>query len=127
MDISRFTQKTQEALAEAQNVAVRYGHQEVDGEHLLLAFLEQEEGLFPRLLQKMDVPVDVFKEQVEMALSKRPQVRGPGGELGKIYLSQRLYQILTKAQQEAKHLKDEYTSVEHIILVFIDETHFSHG
>ena len=121
MDISRFTQKTQEALAEAQNVAVRYGHQEVDGEHLLLAFLEQEEGLFPRLLQKMDVPVDAFKEQVEAALSKRPQVRGPGGELGKIYLSQRLYQILTKAQEEAKHLKDEYTSVEHIILVFIDE------
>ncbi len=121
MDISRFTQKTQEALAEAQNIAVRYGHQEVDGEHLLLAFLEQEGGLFPRLLQKMDIPVDAFKEQVETALNKRPHVKGPGGELGKIYLSQRLYQVLTKAQEEAKHLKDEYTSVEHIILVFIDE------
>ncbi|MDL1971289.1 MAG: ATP-dependent chaperone ClpB [Candidatus Desulfofervidaceae bacterium] len=121
MDISRFTQKTQEALAEAQNIAVRYGHQEVDGEHLLLALLEQEGGLFPRLLQKMDIPLDSFKEQVEAALSKRPQVKGPAGELGKIYLSQRLYQVLTKAQEEAKHLKDEYTSVEHIILVFIEE------
>lgn len=121
MDISRFTQKTQEALAEAQNIAVRYGHQEVDGEHLLLALLEQEGGLFPRLLQKMDIPLDSFKAQVEAALNKRPKVKGPGGELGKIYLSQRLYQVLTKAQEEAKHLKDEYTSVEHIILVFIEE------
>ncbi|MDL1965095.1 MAG: ATP-dependent chaperone ClpB [Candidatus Desulfofervidus auxilii] len=121
MDISRFTQKTQEALAEAQNIAISYGHQEVGSEHLLLAFLKQEGGLFPRLLQKMNVPVDSFKEQVEALLSKRPQVKGIGGELGKIYFSQRLFQILTKAQEEAKHLKDEYTSVEHIILAFIEE------
>jgi len=121
MDISRFTQKTQEALAEAQNIAVRYGHQEVDGEHLLLALLEQEGGLFPRLLQKMDIPLESFKEQVEGALSKKPHIKGLGREMGKIYLSQRLYQVLTKAQEEAKHLKDEYISVEHIILVFIEE------
>ncbi len=121
MDISHFTQKAQEALTEAQNIAVRYGHQEVDGEHLLMAFLEQEGGLFPRLLQKMDVSIEAFKEQLEKALAKRPQVKGPGGELGKIYLSQRLYQVLTKAQDEAKHLKDEYVSVEHIILAFIEE------
>ena len=121
MDISRFTQKTQEALAEAQNIAISYGHQEVGSEHLLLAFLKQEGGLFPCLLQKMNVPVDSFKEQVEALLSKRPQIKGISGELGKIYLSQRLLQILTKAQEEAKHLKDEYTSVEHIILAFIEE------
>jgi len=121
MDISRFTQKTQEALAEAQNIAISYGHQEVGSEHLLLAFLKQEGGLFPRLLQKMNVPVDSFKEQVEALLSKRPQIKGIGGELGKVYLSQRLFKILSRAQEEARHLKDEYTSVEHIILAFIEE------
>ena len=121
MDISRFTQKTQEALAEAQNIAISYGHQEVGSEHLLLAFLKQEGGLFPRLLQKMNVPVDSFKEQVEALLSKRPQIKGIGGELGKVYLSQRLFKILSRAQEEAKHLRDEYTSVEHIILAFIEE------
>ncbi|CAD7769038.1 Chaperone protein ClpB [Candidatus Methanoperedenaceae archaeon GB50] len=121
MDISRFTQKTQEALAEAQNIAVSYGHQEVDNEHLLLAFLKQEGGLFPRLLQKMNVPIDSFKEQVEGLLDKRPRVKAIGGELGKVYLSQRLFKILSRAQEEAKHLKDEYTSVEHIILAFIEE------
>ena len=121
MDISRFTQKTQEALASAQEIAIRYGHQEVDGEHLLLAFLEQEGGLLPRILQKMDVPLESFKSQVESALEQRPKIRGIGGELGKIYLSQRLYRLLTRAQEEAKHLKDEYTSVEHVILAFIEE------
>jgi len=121
MDISRFTQKTQEALANAQEIAIRYGHQEVDGEHLLLAFLEQEGGLLPRLLQKMDVPVDGFKYQLESILEQRPKVKTVGGELGRIYLSQRLYQLLKRAQEEAKHLKDEYTSVEHIILAFIEE------
>jgi ATP-dependent Clp protease ATP-binding subunit ClpB len=121
MDISCFTQKMQEALSEAQSIAIRYGHQEVDGEHLLLAFLEQQNGLFPRLLQKMDIPLDSLKAEIEKELSRRPSVKGTGGEFGKIYLSQRLYQILTKAQEEAKHLKDEYTSIEHVILAFIEE------
>jgi len=121
MDISRFTQKTQEAISEAQNIAVRYGHQEVDTEHLILAFLEQEGGLLPRFLQKMDVPVDVFRERIETELNKRPRMKGPLGEIGKVYLASGLHQILVKAQEEARHLKDEYTSVEHIILAIIEQ------
>ncbi|HEX6898663.1 MAG TPA: ATP-dependent chaperone ClpB [Thermoanaerobaculia bacterium] len=121
MDINKLTQKSQEALQSAQTKALRYGHQEVDGEHLLLALLEQPEGLVPRLLSRMDIPADALKAEVERELSRRPKVSGPGAEAGKIYLTQRLQQILLRAEDEAKRLKDEYVSVEHLLLAMIDE------
>ena len=121
MDMNRLTQKSQEAVHDAQTKAVRYGHIEIDGEHLLLALLEQSEGLLPRLLKKMDVPVDSFKIKIEQSLDRKPRVSGPGTEPGKVYVTQRLDKILVKAEEEAKHLKDEYVSVEHLILPMIDE------
>ena len=120
MDINRLTQKSQEALQSAQTKALRYGHQEVDGEHLLLALLEQPEGLVPRLLSRMEVPVDPLKAEVERELARRPKVSGPGAEAGKIYLTQRLQQILLRAEDEAKRLKDEYVSVEHLWLALLE-------
>jgi ATP-dependent Clp protease ATP-binding subunit ClpB len=74
MDINKLTQKSQEALQAAQTKGLRYGHQEVDSEHLLLALLEQPEGLVPRLLARMDVPVEPLKSEVERELSRRPRV-----------------------------------------------------
>src|SRR5215213_4153437 len=121
MDINKLTQKSQEALSSAQTKALRYGHQEVDGEHLLLTLLEQPEGLVPRLLGRMEAPVDVIKAEVERELSRRPKVSGPGVEAGKIYLTQRLQQILLRAEDEARRLKDEYVSVEHLLLAMIEE------
>jgi len=121
MDPNKLTQKSQEALHDAQTKALRYGHQEVDGEHLLLALLEQPEGLVPRLLNKMDVAVENLKAEVEAELQKRPRVTGPGTEAGKIYVTQRLNRLLMKAEEEAKRLKDEYVSVEHLTLPLIDE------
>jgi len=121
MDLNRLTQKSQEAIHDAQTKAVRYGHIEIDGEHLLLALLEQSDGLLPRLLKKMDVPVDSFKIKIEQSLDRKPRVSGPGTEPGKVYVTQRLDKILIKAEEEAKHLKDEYVSVEHLILPMIDE------
>ncbi|UCE84281.1 MAG: ATP-dependent chaperone ClpB [Deltaproteobacteria bacterium] len=121
MDPNKLTQKSQEALHDAQNKAVRFGHQEVDGEHLLLALLEQSEGLIPRLFNKMDVPVDALKAEVEAELQKRPSVSGPGTEAGKIFVTQRLNRILMKAEEEAKRLKDEYVSVEHLALALVEE------
>src|SRR5947208_2095339 len=121
MDINRMTQKSQEALQSAQTKALRYGHQEADGEHLLLALLEQPEGLIPRLLGRMEVPTETLKAEVERELARRPQVSGPGVEAGKIYLTQRLQQILVRAEDEAKRLKDEYVSVEHLLLAMIEE------
>jgi len=121
MDLNRFTTRSQEALQEAQTKAIRYGHQEVDGEHLLLALVEQSDGLVPRLFQRMEVPVDSARERIEQELEKKPRISGPGAEAGKVYITQRLNKLLVKAEEEAKNLKDEYVSVEHILLAFIEE------
>ncbi|MCL6584027.1 MAG: ATP-dependent chaperone ClpB [bacterium] len=121
MDMNRLTQKSQEALQQAQTKALRYGHSEIDSEHLLLALLEQPEGLVPRLLNKMDVPIEPLCTEIERSLQRRPSVTGPGHQPGQIYITPALSQILVKAEDEAKRLKDEYVSVEHIMLAMIDE------
>ncbi len=121
MDLNRLTQKSQEALAEAQKTALQRGHVEVDGEHLLLALVDQTEGLVPRLLQKLDVPLPEFRARVEQVLEKRPSVSGPGVEGGKVYVTQRMNRLLIQAEEEAKRLKDEYVSVEHLALALLKE------
>ena len=78
MDLNRLTQKSQQAVQEAQSKALRYGHVEIDGEHLLLALLEQQDGLLPRLLARMEVPLASLKSALEQALERRPRVSGPG-------------------------------------------------
>jgi ATP-dependent Clp protease ATP-binding subunit ClpB len=122
---NKLTQKSQEALQSAQTVAVRHGHQEVDQEHLLLALIQQEEGIFPRLLLRMDVPVPALRTAIESELEKRPKVSGPGAEVGKVYITQALQKVLVRAEDEAKRLKDEFVSVEHLGLAIIDDTHSS--
>ncbi|HEX6198688.1 MAG TPA: Clp protease N-terminal domain-containing protein, partial [Thermoanaerobaculia bacterium] len=121
MDLNRLTQKSQEAVQAAQTKALRFGHQQVDGEHLLLALLEQPEGLVPRLLTKMDVPADSVKRELETELGKRPSVSGPGTEAGKIYITDRLRRLLVSAEDAAKRLKDEYVSVEHLLMALVGE------
>lgn len=121
MDMNKLTIKSQEALQAAQTKAIRYGHMEVDGEHLLLAMLEQSDGLVPRLLKRMEVPVEAVRERLEQELEKKPRVSGPGVESGKVYVTQRLNRLLIKAEEEAQRLKDEYVSVEHLFIAFIEE------
>jgi ATP-dependent Clp protease ATP-binding subunit ClpB len=121
MDMNKLTQKSQEAFAEAQSRAVTLGHVEVDGEHLLWALLDQADGLVPRLLQRMDLRPESLKGEVENELNRRPHVSGPGAEPGKIYVSQRLSRILVAAEQEARRLKDEYVSVEHLFMALLAE------
>jgi len=120
MDPNRLTQKCQEAVHDAQSRAVRAGHQEVDVEHLLAALLDQPEGLLPRLLRKMEIPADAVRERLDQTLAKRPQVSGPGATPGQIYVTQKLNQVLVAAEDEAKRLKDEYVSVEHLVLAILD-------
>jgi len=122
MDFNKLTQKSQEAIHQAQALAVRYGHQEIDGEHLLLALVEDEAALVRRLLEKMDVPVDGFREALAQELRRRPQVSGPGAEPGSVRVTQRLQRLLLHAHSEAKRLKDEYVSVEHLVLAMIEES-----
>jgi ATP-dependent Clp protease ATP-binding subunit ClpB len=121
MDLNKLTQKSQEAVQAAQTKALRHAHQEVDGEHLLLALLEQPEGLVPRLFARMDVAAGAVAADLERALERRPSVSGPGAEAGKFYVSNRLQRLVVAAQDEAKRLKDEYVSVEHLVLAFLDE------
>ncbi|MBL8745229.1 MAG: ATP-dependent chaperone ClpB [Phycisphaerae bacterium] len=121
MDFNRLTQKSQEAFHEAQARAVRHGHREVDGEHLLAALLDQEDGLLPRLLSRMDVDAEAVAQDVVAALERRPSVTGPGAEPGKVFVTQRLNELLVKAEAEAKRLKDEYVSVEHLALAMVEE------
>lgn len=123
MDLSKTTQKVQEALQQGQVKALRYGHQEVDSEHVLLALLDQENGLVPRLIERVGASVPVVRARTEQELEKRPRVQG-STEAGKVYITQRLNQTLVKAGDEAKRLKDEFVSVEHLLLVFADEIKF---
>jgi ATP-dependent Clp protease ATP-binding subunit ClpB len=120
MDPNKLTQKTQEALHDAQTRAMRHGHTEVDVEHLLLALLEQPEGLIPRLLSGMDVNGGALLAAVEQHLEGRPSVSGPGAKPGEVYVSRTLGQLLDTAQREADRLKDEYVSVEHVLLAIIE-------
>ncbi len=121
MDINRMTQKTQEAIQSAQGFAVQYGHVEVDGEHLLLALLRQNDGLVPRLVSRLGVDLGNFIEAMQKDIQRMPSVSGPGVEAGKVYVTQRFNRLLVNAEQEARRLKDEYISVEHLLLVLTDE------
>jgi ATP-dependent Clp protease ATP-binding subunit ClpB len=123
MDLSKTTQKVQEAMQQGQVKALRYGHQEVDSEHILLALLDQENGLVPRLIERGGASVPMVRARTEQELERRPRVQG-STEAGKVYITQRLNQALVKAGDEAKRLKDEFVSVEHLLLVFADEMKF---
>src|SRR2546423_13161160 len=119
MDPNRLTLKTQEALHDAQTKALRFGHTEVDTAHLLLALLEQPEGLVARLLARSDVDTGALRAAVEGALERRPRVSGPGASGGQIGITRALGQLLDAAEQEAQRLKDEYVSVEHLVLAML--------
>lgn len=122
MNMNKLTQKSQEAIYDAQSIAISNGHQEVDVEHLISALLKQEQGLIPKLMQKMNVPLENLKNAVEQELRKRPRISGAGQESGKIYISQRLSNLLVKAEAAADKLKDDYVSVEHLFLAILEES-----
>ncbi len=121
MDLNRLTQKSQEAMHDAQTAAVRFGHSEVDGEHLLFALLRQPEGLVPGLLGRVGADPTALTEAVEAELGRRPRVSGPGAVPGQVMITQRLSRILDAADREAQRLKDSYVSVEHLVLALAEE------
>jgi ATP-dependent Clp protease ATP-binding subunit ClpB len=121
MDINRFTEKAQQALSDAQRLAVRNGQQQVDVEHLLAALLEQEPGLASSILRKANVNLEGLKRRVSQELERLPKVSGPAAEEGQIYATGRLNRLLTKAEDEAKRFKDDYVSVEHLLLAMTDD------
>jgi ATP-dependent Clp protease ATP-binding subunit ClpB len=116
MDLNRYTEKSQEAIRGAQTLAARLSHQQVDNEHLLLALLEQENGLAPSILLKAGVNLESAHRRLMAELDKLPKVQVSGGSSQGMYLTQRLAAVIGNAEQEAKKLKDDFVSVEHILL-----------
>jgi ATP-dependent Clp protease ATP-binding subunit ClpB len=121
MDPSKLTQKTQEAIQDGQTKALRFGHAETDVEHVLLALLDQADGLVPRLLARAQVDADALRAALERHLEGRPRVTGPGAAPGQVYVSRHLNELLEKALDEAGRLRDEYVSVEHMVLAMLDD------
>src|SRR5882724_5848095 len=119
MQLDKLTYKAQAALQEAQQLAHRYSHQEMDGEHLLLALVEQADNLIPNVLQKLGVALPQFKADLDGELSRRHKVKGTSS--ADVFLSQSLKKALDAAAAEAVKLKDEYVSTEHLLLGLISE------
>jgi ATP-dependent Clp protease ATP-binding subunit ClpB len=120
MDLNRLTQRSQEALSAAQDLATRAGHTEVDGEHLLLALLEQPDGLVPRLLTGTGTEVARLREDLEAALARKPRTTRPAASPGQVSVTQALARVLEAAEREAARLTDEYVSVEHLLLALAE-------
>ena len=114
MNLNQFTQKSVEAVQAAQQMASARQNQQIEQEHLLLALLEQKEGLIPQLMQKAGVEPAALRQKLTAAVERLPQVSGSGA--GQMYLSRDLEQALNEAEKIAREMHDEYTSVEHLML-----------
>jgi len=117
MDINRFTEKAQLALQDAQRIAQRLGHQQLDVEHVLLALLDQDDGLAPAILKSADVAPEAVKIKLQRELERQPRVT----EVDQVYVAPRFSRLAEKCEAEAKRLADEFLSVEHLLLAMTDD------
>ena len=118
MDPNKLTQKSQEALHDAQTKALRFGHTEVDVDHLLLALLDQADGLVPRLLERAEIEAGAVRAEIERQLERRPRVSGSGAS-GDVRVTRALAGVLEGGEREAEQMKDDYVSVEHLVLALL--------
>ena len=116
MNTNQFTQKTMEALQAAQRLAIEYSNQALEQEHMLVALTQQQDGLIPQLLTKMNVDPGTFETAAAEKVSQLPHVTGSGRDPDKVYISNELDQALTAAEKQAQQMKDEYISVEHVFM-----------
>ena len=114
MNISKFTQKSMQAVQDSEKLAYEYGNQEIEQEHLLYSLLTIDDSLILKLIEKMEIQKEHFLGRVEQALQKRVKVQG-----GQVYMGQHLNKALISAEDEAKQLGDEYVSVEHLMLAML--------
>ncbi|MGB9891172.1 ATP-dependent chaperone ClpB [Thermodesulfovibrio yellowstonii] len=119
MRFDKLTYKTQEAIREAQKIASQYGNQQIDVEHLIYALVEDSEGLVTRILKECGADLNSIKTDLKKAIDKIPKVYG-AQPLEQVYITPRLNQLFEKADKEAEHLKDEYISVEHLLIALFD-------
>ncbi len=119
MNLDKYTEKAQAAVLAVQEIAVRMGHQQIDGEHIHFALATQEDGLIPKLIGYMGQDVQLYAKDIEAELEKLPKVYGSGAS--SMYATRRFNEILLHAEDEARRLKDEFTSVEHIYMALLKE------
>ena len=124
MDFNRFTEKLQESIRAAQSLATQRGQQQLEVEHLLTALLEQEGGLTQSILAKAGVKLEDVHRHLLQILDKLPRISGSSVPMDQVYITSRLQQLLSRAESEAKRLKDDYISVEHVLLAATDEKSF---
>jgi ATP-dependent Clp protease ATP-binding subunit ClpB len=121
MDFNRLTEKSQEAIRQAQTSAITHGNQQVDVEHLLAAMLEQEGGLAPSILLRAEVPLESLHRRLIQEIDKFPKVGGGSSRADQVYLTNRLSQLFSTAEKQAKQLKDDYVSIEHLLLATAED------
>lgn len=117
----RFTERAQEAASQAYEVLQRYGHTQVDTEHLLLALIEQPQGVIPEILAQLGVDVEVFAQRLDEELERTSRTQIYGGGVGQVYITPRLKRVLDLSNEEASKLKDDYISTEHLFLAIANE------
>ncbi len=120
MNPQKFTQKSIMAINEAQNLATEHQNQQIETVHILYALFSDGEGLIPQLLQKMNISLPLAKQEAEASINRLTKVTGSGREAGKLYVSSEVDKALTDAERQAERMKDEYVSVEHIMLALLD-------
>ncbi len=121
MRFDRFTERAQEAAQRAAEIIQRYGHNQIDTEHILLALIEQPGGVIPQILEKLNVSAETLNERLDATLRASPKANIFGGGAGQIFITPRVKRIIDLANEEANRLKDEYISTEHIFLAILTE------
>ena len=121
MRFDRFTERAQEAAQRAAEIIQRYGHNQIDTEHILLALIEQPQGVIPQILETLKVDATALTERLDYVLRTSPKANIFGGGAGQIFITPRVKRIIDLANEEANKLKDEYISTEHIFLAVLNE------
>ena len=121
MNVDKMTIRVQQALNDANLIAVKYNHQQIEVIHLFAALVEQEDGLIPNILTKMNVDVRGLKSTLNRTLDNMPKVLGEGANSSGVYITRKVEEVLIKAEELAKKFEDSYISVEHLMLAILDK------
>jgi ATP-dependent Clp protease ATP-binding subunit ClpC len=121
MRFDRFTERAQDAAQRAADIIQRYGHNQIDTEHILLALIEQPQGVIPQILEKLNIEIEALSEKIDQQLRTSPKANIYGGGAGQIFITPRVKRVVDMANEEANRLNDEYISTEHIFLAILSE------
>ena len=121
MRFDRFTERAQEAAQRAAEIIQRYGHNQIDTEHILLALIEQPGGVIPQILEKLSINSAALVERLDATLRASPKANIFGGGAGQIFITPRVKRVVDMANEEANRLNDEYISTEHLFLAILSE------